>query len=107
MPHLLVVEALAQTSGILLAYSNSTKWAQGSVGYLSGIDDCRFNYFAVPGDQMLLETHLKKWRHSVARFRVRASVSGNMVAEATIAFIVRPRYEVPTMPNAADQVEHQ
>lgn len=91
MPHSLVIEALAQASAILLVHSASTNLANVAYGFLSAITSCHFGTSAWPGDTVILESALRRWRHAVASFAVRASVKSDIVAAAQIVFVVRAR----------------
>lgn len=60
MPGVLIVEALAQASAVLLFRSLGTKPDDQSIYYLVGIDDARFKRPVVPGDQLLLEVSIDR-----------------------------------------------
>lgn len=51
MPGVLIVEALAQTSGIAMMQSEANK---GKIGLFAGIDGCRFKRQVVPGTNSCL-----------------------------------------------------
>lgn len=89
MPGVLIVEALAQASMFGLPV------AQGTIGYLAGVDGARFRRKVVPGDQLHLYTELEYLRRSIGKTRCRAEVDGVVVAEAQILFAV-PAGQTPT-----------
>jgi len=83
MPGVLIVEALAQASG-LLAY-NSRPWKPDEkVMYLMGLDGVRFRRPVVPGDRLDLEVTLVKQKATIWKLECVASVDGKPVAEAEI-----------------------
>lgn len=85
MPGVLQLEALAQLSGVLLLRSSADS---GRIAYILGIDDVKFRKTVVPGDQLILETELKRLRERTAQVQVRATVDGRPVTEATIRFMI-------------------
>ncbi len=93
MPGVLIVEAMAQASMFGLPV------AQGTIGYLAGIDGARFRRKVVPGDQLNLYTELEFLRRSLGKTKCRAVVDGVVVAEAQILFAI------PAVPLAASKPE--
>ncbi|EAD9709708.1 3-hydroxyacyl-ACP dehydratase FabZ [Listeria monocytogenes] len=83
MPGVLIVEALAQTSGIAMMQNETNK---GKIGLFAGIDGCRFKRQVVPGDQLLLEAEITRMRGAIAKAKVKATVEGDLVCEAEIMF---------------------
>lgn len=75
MPGVLVIEALVQLS-VLLAVESG----QPAPDSIRGIDGARFKRQVIPGDLLVLETHLQPDGH----FAVRASVDGELAAEAAV-----------------------
>jgi len=85
MPGVLMVEALAQTAGVVVM---SLDEYRGKVGLFAGIDDCRFRRMVVPGDTLRLEITVEKLRGMFGRVRGVASVDGEVAVEATLSIIV-------------------
>ncbi len=83
-PGVLLVEALAQTAGILGFYSQYKTNEDGSTYYLAGADDVRFRRPCVPGDQLMLRARVLSTRRGVWKFDVRAEVDGELAASAVI-----------------------
>ena len=79
MPGVLIVEALAQTAGILGNVSSEKKYK--SVYFMS-IERAKFRKPVVPGDQLRLEVELVKQRNAVLKFSGIARVDDKVVAEA-------------------------
>ncbi len=85
MPGVLIVEALAQTAGVLMGE------ASGLIPMFMGIDKARFRRPVTPGDQLRLEVEVLRKRRSVCRVAGRAFVGEDLVAEAEMmAALVAP-----------------
>ncbi len=86
MPGVLIVEALAQTAGIMVGEEGA-----GKIPMFMGIDKARFRRPVVPGDQLRLEVELLQMRRNVCRVSGKAFVGEDLAAEATImATLVDP-----------------
>jgi len=83
MPGVLIVEAMAQTGGIL-AYASRGEDEEKELVYFMGIDKARFRKPVIPGDQLILEMISTKTRGNVFKMSGKASVDGALVAEAEI-----------------------
>ena len=84
MPGVLILESMAQATGMLAYYSNKARGKKESVYYLVGIDKARFKRPVVPGDQLRIEATLNKEMRGIFRFFTQAHVDGNIVASAEI-----------------------
>ena len=85
MPGVLILEALAQLSGILAIRTEVGRTREPNQKlYFAGIDDARFKRPVVPGDQLWLDSVLLRHRRDIWRFEVRASVEDKLAAEATL-----------------------
>jgi 3-hydroxyacyl-[acyl-carrier-protein] dehydratase len=84
MPGVLMVEALAQTSGIAVVTLPDYR---GKLGLFAGIDECRFKRMVVPGDTLRLEATVEKLRGVFGRLRAVATVDGEVAVEAIISVI--------------------
>lgn len=82
-PGVLILEALAQASG-LLGYKSSGGPSDNELYYFAGIDKARFRQPVVPGDVLHLHIELIKERRGIGRFVAIAKVDGNVVCEAEI-----------------------
>lgn len=91
MPGVLIVEALAQASGILGFRTLDKKPADGSIYYLVGADDVRFKRPVVPGDRLQLESRVLTEKRGIWKFACRASIDGELACEATILCADRKR----------------
>jgi len=82
-PGVLILEALAQASG-LLGYKSSGGPSDNELYYFAGIDKARFRKPVVPGDVLHLHIELIKERRGIGRFVAIAKVDGDVVCEAEI-----------------------
>ena len=80
MPGVLIVEALAQASGLLLGLSGTHADKRDRIFYLAKVDNARFLKPVVPGDQLRLEVQMKRLIRSMGIFTARAVVDGKDVA---------------------------
>jgi 3-hydroxyacyl-[acyl-carrier-protein] dehydratase len=84
MPGVLIIEALAQTAGVV-AMDAELEEGQSSLIYFMTIQDARFRQPVVPGDQLQLHVTKERARRNVWRFRGEAKVDDQVVAEATFS----------------------
>lgn len=83
MPGVLILEALAQSTGLLASETAGDELA-GMIYYLVGIDKAKFKRPVVPGDQLMLESRFIKSKRNIWAFECRAEVDGEFVASAEI-----------------------
>ena len=83
-PGVMIIEAMAQVSGILGFKTLDKKPEDGFVYLLVGIDKARFRQQVVPGDRLDLEATVAARKQDIWRFECVASVDGQEVASATI-----------------------
>lgn len=81
MPGVLMVEAMAQASGMLI-YATLGVAPGSELYFLAGIDNVRFKRLVVPGDQLRLHVELTKHRLDVWKFTGTASVDGEVACTA-------------------------
>ena len=83
MPGVLIVEAMAQTAGMLVFKSTDEESRKKPVFFL-GMDNVKFRKPVIPGDQLRLEIEITKHRQSIWGFKGKALVDGKLVAEAEL-----------------------
>ena len=83
MPGVLIVEAMAQTAGVL-AFKSSPEELRKRAVYFMAIDKVRFRRPVHPGDQIRMEMVVSKKRKSVWGFTGKAYVDGQLAAEAEL-----------------------
>ncbi len=86
MPGVLVIEALAQTSAILVLETTGKK--AGAVVYFMSVESAKFRKPIGPGDQVLLYVEKIRSRGNVWKFKGEAKVNGTLVAEATYSAMI-------------------
>ena len=80
MPGVLIVEAMAQTSGVLIL--NSLPDFEKKLVYFMQMNNVKFRKPVVPGDQLFLEVELVSKRSKVFMMKGKAIVNDKIVAEA-------------------------
>lgn len=102
MPGVLILEAIAQATGILAFLSTGTRPTEQSLYYFVGVDNARFKQPVEPGDQMLLEVEVIRTVRGVWKFRGEAKVDGKVVASAEMMCAER-KIEPMVLPNLSEQ----
>src|SRR5215470_4165103 len=82
MPGVLIVEAMAQTAGVLVLHSIPDRASK--LVLLVAIENARFRRPVVPGDTLRMEMKVIKRKASVAKMAGIATVDGQVVAEAEV-----------------------
>jgi UDP-3-O-[3-hydroxymyristoyl] N-acetylglucosamine deacetylase/3-hydroxyacyl-[acyl-carrier-protein] dehydratase len=85
MPGVLIIEAMAQLSGILLSQKLEHT---GKVAVLLSCDKVKFRRPIVPGDQLILEANTVRVKARTGQTYCQARVAGELAAEATIRFML-------------------
>ena len=85
MPGVLTIEAIAQAGAVAVLADEANR---GKVPFFAGIDDCRFKRVVEPGDVLLLECDFTRVRGPIAKGEGRASVDGELAAQATLTVFV-------------------
>ncbi|HBJ02648.1 MAG TPA: 3-hydroxyacyl-[acyl-carrier-protein] dehydratase FabZ [Lysinibacillus sp.] len=83
MPGVLIVEALAQVSAVIMLTKEGN---EGRLGLLAGIDQCRFKKQVKPGDQLRLEVEITRVKGSIGKGKGIATVDGELVCEMELVF---------------------
>ena len=82
MPGVLILEAMAQTGGMLVL--DSVANPQDKLVYFTGIDKVKFRKPVVPGDQLRFEMELLKARSTIFKMQGNAYVDSKLVCEAEL-----------------------
>ena len=93
-PGVMIVEALAQASGILGFVTTDTTADDGKLYLFAGVDNVRFKTPVVPGDQLMLESEVVAVKRHIWRFQTRALVNGKLACEATLLCAYQDRDKV-------------
>ena len=84
MPGVLILESLAQATGLLAFKTEDQIRYDEALYYLAGIDNARFNRPVYHGVQHRLEVKLEKNKRNLWKFTGEASVDGEVVVSADI-----------------------
>jgi len=84
MPGVLIIEALAQATGILAFKSEVGRPQEGQIYMLVGVDNARFKRVVEPGDQLILEVEILTVKRGIWKFKGTASVDGKVVTSAEL-----------------------
>jgi 3-hydroxyacyl-[acyl-carrier-protein] dehydratase len=93
MPGVLIVEAMAQTAGVLVLQGMPDR--DSKLVLLVAIENARFRKPVVPGDTLRLEMTVVKRRSNVAKMTGRATVNGVVVAEAEVMCKLEDKAPIP------------
>ncbi len=86
MPGVLIVEALAQTGGLLLLHQLGD--CKGKVMYFMSIDSAKFRKPVVPGDQLKMVVKIIKLKGTIAKIKGEAYAGDDIVCEAEMMAMV-------------------
>jgi 3-hydroxyacyl-[acyl-carrier-protein] dehydratase len=89
MPGVMMLEALAQAAAVLSFETLDVEPDDKTVYYFAGIDGARFKRPVEPGDQLILDVTLDRMKAGVFKFTGRASVAGEVAAEAELMCTMR------------------
>lgn len=85
-PGVLLLEAMSQVGGVLLAHAPPFAGGAGGGGYLAALDRVEFKRPVVPGDQVVIEAVKTAAVKPFARVRATARVGGEEVAAGEITY---------------------
>src|SRR5699024_3549626 len=86
MPGVLILEALAQVGAIAVLDMEENK---GKIGFLAGVDKCRFKKEVKPGDQLQLEVEILRMKGPIGKGKGIAKVDVKVACEAEITFAIK------------------
>lgn len=90
MPGVLILESLAQATGLLAFKTANDLNSDEELYYLAGIDNARFKRPVEPGDQLRLDVKLVKQKRNLWKFFGEASVDGELIVSADIMCVNQP-----------------
>jgi beta-hydroxyacyl-ACP dehydratase FabZ len=88
MPGVLLLEAMAQTGGVLALKSIPEEEVKKKVLYFMSIDKAKFRKPVMPGDQLRFEIDVIKQRSNIMSLKTAAKVDGAVVAEAEMMAMI-------------------
>jgi len=89
MPAVIILEAMAQATGILVLRSMDKLPNEKSIYYFVGIDGARFRRPVQPGDQLRIEVNLLRSSRGIWKLRSDATVDGETVASGDLMGAMR------------------
>jgi UDP-3-O-[3-hydroxymyristoyl] N-acetylglucosamine deacetylase/3-hydroxyacyl-[acyl-carrier-protein] dehydratase len=95
MPGVLIVEAMAQTGGILLL--NGVENPGDKLVYFMSINNVKFRRPVMPGDQLVFEMRMMSRKTRVCQMNGKAYVDGHVVAEAELMASIVDRQDTSTV----------
>jgi 3-hydroxyacyl-[acyl-carrier-protein] dehydratase len=98
LPGVLIIEAMAQTGGILLL--SEIEERDKKLFYLGAVDEARFRRPVVPGDQLRIEVTVLKWKRVFCKLQAVATVDGKVAAEAIMRCMLVDREAEPAADDA-------
>lgn len=90
MPGVLIIEAMAQASGILGFKTVGKKPSDGSLYMFVGAEKMRFKKPVYPGDQLTMRADVLTEKRGIWKFAVKAEVDGVVAAQGEILCADRP-----------------
>jgi 3-hydroxyacyl-[acyl-carrier-protein] dehydratase len=93
MPGVLIVEALAQTAGLLLLNSRPAEEMKNKLFVFTGLERVKFRRQVVPGDQLFMHMNNVRSKMNMWKMDGTAQVDGQLVCEARVggAFVTQER----------------
>ena len=89
MPGVLIIEAMAQLSGVLAFETKDIRPAEGYTYYLAGTDKSRFKRPVVPGDQLVMTSRILADKRGVMKFDCAAFVDDEVACKSEITVMER------------------
>ncbi len=87
MPGVLIIEAMAQTSAVLVVQTMGAE-SEGKLVYFMSVDQAKFRKPVTPGDNLAILVTKQRSRGNVWKFKGEARVDGKLVADATFAAMI-------------------
>ena len=93
-PGVMIIEAMAQASGILGFITSKQKATDGKLYLFAGVDKARFKRPVVPGDQLMITSKIEAVKRNIWKFGCSATVDGKKVCDATLLCAYQDRESV-------------
>ena len=94
MPGVLIVEAMAQTSGLLVLHSFPPGTTDGKVFLFTGMDKVRLRRTVIPGDRLDMESRIIRHRLKLWKMETKAFVDGHLAAEAELTAAISDKEDM-------------
>ncbi len=89
MPGVLILEALAQTAGLLGVSEMEDR--SNKLFLFTGLENVKFRKQVIPGDRLDLECCNPKWKMNLCKMEARAYVDGKLAAQANLTAAITNR----------------
>lgn len=89
MPGVMILEVMAQATGILAMRTLDEPLSENSIYYFAGIDGARFRAPVVPGDQLIVRVEILRHKRGIWKVNSTATVDDKVVAEAQLMGALR------------------
>ena len=89
MPAVLILEAMAQATGILALRTLGTLPSDRSIYYFVGVDNARFRRSVEPGDQLEISVELQRKMRGIWKVKSEGRVDGELCADAELMGALR------------------
>ncbi|HOO63543.1 MAG TPA: 3-hydroxyacyl-ACP dehydratase FabZ [Synergistaceae bacterium] len=90
MPGVLILEAMGQVAAMMVLYLPGS---ENLAPYLTGVEHAKFRRPVRPGDQLITEAKAQRFRRRMGKVSVRATVEGELAAEAVLSFLLAERLD--------------
>jgi 3-hydroxyacyl-[acyl-carrier-protein] dehydratase len=90
MPGVLILEAMGQVAAMMVLHLPGS---ESLAPYLTGVEHAKFRRPVRPGDQLITEAKAERFRRRVGKVSVRATVEGELAAEAVLGFLLAERLD--------------
>jgi len=90
MPGVLIVEAMAQVSALLVAKTINAKEGEKTV-YFMGVENAKFRRPVEPGDTLYITAKIEQQRGDAWKFSAEAKVEDKVVAQSSFSAMVRDK----------------
>ena len=87
LPGVLILEAMAQLSGVLAFETKGTRPADGTNYLFGGVEKARFRRQVIPGDRLDIFSKIAADRKIMMKFECEAYVNGEMACSAMLTVV--------------------
>ena len=87
LPGVLILEAMAQLSGVLAFETKGTRPADGTNYLFGGLEKARFRRHVIPGDRLDIVSKIAADRKIMMKFECEAYVNGEMACSAMLTVV--------------------
>ncbi|MDD2715523.1 MAG: 3-hydroxyacyl-ACP dehydratase FabZ [Candidatus Wallbacteria bacterium] len=104
MPGVLILEALAQLSGLLLEKSVESEFKISIKAFLTMMEKTKFRHVVEPGDVLVLKTEIQSLHEDSGKVKVKALAGNRVSAESDMIFVFRSFHD-PALEEKRKKIE--